>query len=1009
MQDAIDRFVRELRDEVTVCNIVASRLSGFRSGVNLFDLFPGSQNTRFQIQLSRVNFNCSSSNLELVSHSHDTLTVIPDIMELTNVSLTLVVNVTDVANTLTITFTGDWNIGDATVMVQVVYHRGSGDVQIFASPSNATFDLVRLANDLTGLSLPNPFNGDLSFNAIRIAGLITSQGDITLTISNTIGSSKIFIIVNKPRNGFYRKALAMEFSNFRFATLVDQATGLDISSIPYFGSLTTPKIGLTIANDTIERLPSNIFSSCRLLNLNGDRVEKGITAYIRFSFSMEPIKMKYYNETLTFFPGSSGLSTNGLLMAIPNADFDIIPLPFDLMSILAVNITSFSLKNDRTVQISLNYPNELSFFDVLAISDASITLSVDPIASIVRAEVVGMLRISSSTFEVSLTLDDNNRYVLHASGDTLPITNVIDGLQSEVLPSQLNSLVGSLPFLSFSIRNPSITYPFSSIPRKIQLGGQPVIAGYNTVNMEVIILRQAGRTILVEGFEIGSVNLADVLRTVSGINFGGIAFLQQNIDLSILISPVTLPGCRLNGERLRNMAIVQGVSLQGIMHFPNDCSTDIFCAVAELLIGSDTPMNLQGTYSSPSSFSLIASLSDIRVGSGLTISDAGIEIRAGAERSVGITGSIDLRNPDITLTSRIALSTSGVKLEMTQSGCWENAFGADWLDICNILGSVTLLPGVPLTALEIGGEVRLGNCGVPITAIGFIGIDTVTPTQNYYYVEYTALTMSSLLNAFCVSISLPRPLAESGFPRGFFSSFSLLGKELPHVPLSISPGYRLNGTLNILGLEGSADITINLPSSMTVNVALPPIVIGNGLLTITASATDRSRGPYLRSAVTILPSRMVNIEASCYVNVLGISVETTMRITNTGYDFCIAGRMLNLFQAKLAFSASYGSISQAQFRVRGRFMSDFFDCIETKIKDVMRRSADGATAVIDAAQRELDRTRAVFHIADRGLRRAQQVVDSANSAFNAALRELENARQAVNRLCSIRTCSRCKY
>ena len=56
-----------------------------------------------------------------------------------------------------------------------------------------------------------------------------------------------------------------------------------------------------------------------------------------------------------------------------------------------------------------------------------------------------------------------------------------------------------------------------------------------------------------------------------------------------------------------------------------------------------------------------------------------------------IYGAIDLTDPDITLTAGIYLSTSGVVLEMTMSGCWENAFGASWLDICSIQSSVAMI------------------------------------------------------------------------------------------------------------------------------------------------------------------------------------------------------------------------------------------------------------------------------------------------------------------------------
>ncbi len=53
-----------------------------------------------------------------------------------------------------------------------------------------------------------------------------------------------------------------------------------------------------------------------------------------------------------------------------------------------------------------------------------------------------------------------------------------------------------------------------------------------------------------------------------------------------------------------------------------------------------------------------------------------------------------------------------------------------------------MIPGVAVTSLSVGGEIRPGDpsCSTPITAIGFLGIDTVTPTNNYYYVQFTGTT-----------------------------------------------------------------------------------------------------------------------------------------------------------------------------------------------------------------------------------------------------------------------------
>ena len=482
--------------------------------------------------------------------------------------------------------------------------------------------------------------------------------------------------------------------------------------------------------------------------------------------------------------------------------------------------------------------------------------------------------------------------------------------------------------------------------------------------------------------------------------------LNLELEAAILISPASLPNVRLTGDKLSGFSIEKGVSVQASMQFPEDCSSDAFCAVAQSLIGEDAQLSLQGTIASITSFTLFAGVSNINLGGGIVMSEAGVEIHDGVMNSVGIVGAVDLSNPDITLAARIALGTSGVMLEMTMSGCWVNAFGASWLTICSLQSSVAMIPGLTLTGLALGGEVHIGDeiCGTTLVATGFVGIDILTPSQNYYYVNIQgSTTVGTILDAFCIDISVPAPLAESGFPRGFISSFSLAGVELPHVPLSIPLGYRLNGTLNILGLEASADVTIGLPDGIQFAVSLPPINVG-GLLRMYASSSDQSQGPFLNADITLLPTPNVDIQASGYVSVLGITLETTLTITNTEYIFDIQGKMLNLFDASLHISASYGNIEQATFQVQGSFTNNLYDVIEDLIKDGLNIAGQAASAAFDAAKAELDRLNGALNGAKNALQAGRDELDRAQGAFDAAVAEVRRLENEVNSICSIRSC-----
>ena len=96
---------------------------------------------------------------------------------------------------------------------------------------------------------------------------------------------------------------------------------------------------------------------------------------------------------------------------------------------------------------------------------------------------------------------------------------------------------------------------------------------------------------------------------------------------------------------------------------------------------------------------------------------------------------------------------------------------------------------------------------------------------------------------------------------------------------------------------------------------------------------NRSSGPFLKVILTIeLPKRKVDIHASGFVSVLGIQAEALLRITNTQYEYRIAGKFLHLFQASLRITANYGDIKRAGFRVHGHLKNDFFAIVHKKIQ-----------------------------------------------------------------------------
>lgn len=80
---------------------------------------------------------------------------------------------------------------------------------------------------------------------------------------------------------------------------------------------------------------------------------------------------------------------------------------------------------------------------------------------------------------------------------------------------------------------------------------------------------------------------------------------------------------------------------------------------------------------------------------------------------------------------------------------------------------------------------------------------------------------------------------------------SCKGKFLAHMNLKISPGFKLYGLINILGIEAQCEVSVSLPFKVKVRVELMPIKLAKGALVLAKGRDDLTKGPEV--AVGISP------------------------------------------------------------------------------------------------------------------------------------------------------------
>eukprot|EP00118_Oscarella_pearsei_P007719 m.38485 g.38485 ORF g.38485 m.38485 type:complete len:490 (+) comp32601_c0_seq1:1594-3063(+) len=475
-------------------------------------------------------------------------------------------------------------------------------------------------------------------------------------------------------------------------------------------------------------------------------------------------------------------------------------------------------------------------------------------------------------------------FILKAEDKVWEIGTVLAKFGASFLPPELDPVLTA--FKNFRILEPRIEVPLRLAGGDLLLflAGRPEIAGWKDLVLNGAIMKRNGKTSMAVGFEFIRVNFATVIQKLTSFNVDAIKLLSQTLKVAFMISNDNADDVTLVGSLLKEVPIRRGLTIVAAFSFPPGCNDD-FCKFAKGAFGANAQMRLSASISSLREIQIFATASDINLGKGLTLTNTGLEFIIGSKPSFGITATLKLNNPPISFRGAIRVGVQGLELSMTMIGLWKRPFSFEFLAFGNAHLAIALTPGVGVTALEIGGELRLGkiDSGKEIIAAIYLGINAALPQRNYFYGKINKATLKALMDAFEFSVDMPRVLSELGFPHGLETSFAGETIQLP-TGLVIPMGFKLNGTLVILGFTVKCDIALNPPISMRIYVELDPLILAGGLIKFTRSSTDVKRGPFLNASITLLPSPDVRVKAKGYVKLFNIlNREASLEISNTEF------------------------------------------------------------------------------------------------------------------------------
>ena len=933
------------------------------------------------------------------------ITIIPKILQAKNLQLSLTLNLVGAKKGIkSLDFSADWLLHGISIRIKVSYVRASKQIVISATPNQkGGLNIQQLIKGLTGRTIPLPS----IINSVSLTKMVGKKSADVFTFifsSSIAGRADVHLIYRNTGTGSSSVAIAAGIKSFKLAELIKYAVKIDISNVPFFGKFSVPSMAVVISQQDLNvPLLTEMLSKNKLFAKYGSKFPRGFSA--KFDASIGGAKgiigSLSKTEVSLVAPPKVKVTLNSLRSAINVKSLSLPPVLRDIMRIRIREIIFNIPQKEMTVDLFIG---KITVFQkILVIKKTQLKLiSKFSTPKSFSAEAKGIISVGDKDFSVHIRRDSNTKkYVLSIETKVLPIYGIITKLGAAFLPGKLNRFLKKV--FDVNILNAKIVYPFGATPQHMMISGTPQIFGMKTVHIAAVVVKYQAKTIVIQKYSMQSINVAHFIKKLIGVSVDKVFLLNQNVKLEFIVSPVTLSGESLSIPEFREYSIKKGVSFRAPLAWPSNCASDPFCGIVRKLVGGRTFI-LEATITNVRRFTLRAIVGDLKIG-GLVMQKAGVEVVFGKDLSIGLVGEIRLKKPPVTLKGAVRLMVGGVKLSASMSGCWHRAFNSPYLTICNLLLSMTLAP-TPV-GVEYGGRIELGkkSCGKVVYAKSYVGINAANPTQNYIYANLRPLSFPKFFAAFCHSVRLPRPLAESWFPKGIQMSYSLLGKHLPHAKISILPGFRFKGTINILGLEAYAEIIINLPTRIYIKASLSPLRIANAFK-MYASRRDRSRGPHL--FVDIRAGKFPHVEVGGFVSVLGIEREGKLLISSSKYELNVRGRFLNLYGVRLRITARYGSISRASYIVEGWFKNDLFHKLAQIVRNGFKKSAEIAKRFISAAQSKIRQTKANLHRADAHFRHALRKLENAKRPFVRAIAKVQRLRHRLSRVCHIQRCGSSK-
>ena len=528
------------------------------------DSLPALMNNVLNSQLSGFIFEPETKQLFLGLMLPE-LTLIPNMLNLTNVDFTVTATLSQNPSIQNLQFSGTWKFSTVSLATNVEYDRQNSVLNVKATPeeNGTSLNIDSLIKNVAGVgsSLPSALT---SLSLSSVVGNIYNNGNYFIAMSGTVTRGNIYLIFFKDAEGI-KVGIAASVQSFQFSSLVEGTVGVDITDVPYFGSLLVPVMALSITSGVIKSpaLP-HLFGQESPLLAFGDTLPAGVSS--QFDLNVGKIKgtAKYSTGVLAFYlPDSIQLSVQDLASVIPSIGDAIHSLPSQMKGILSANLNMFSFNStskDLSFTASINMLTLVS--GLLTLSNVSINYdgTFGQTLSTTTLDFMGTWHIGEYAILTSATCDGLSKELVIAS-------------QSSEKNVSISSLFQNLAGTTISLPSAISSFALTRIVGKtaadtalIVLNGR---VGGGNGKISAVFQKMPSENVGAIIIDIMNFKLSELVESTTGVDISDIPFFGTleipELKFSAATSNITTPMLRelaSTGSALEwfNTGIVQGTS-----------------------------------------------------------------------------------------------------------------------------------------------------------------------------------------------------------------------------------------------------------------------------------------------------------------------------------------------------------------------------------------------------------------------------------------------------------------